>query len=160
MHTVYLILGSNLGDRRNVLLKASNLITLRLGQLVNKSAIYQTAPWGVKDQPDYLNQVIKLITFLEPKDLLREVLAIEKELGRIRHKKWESRLIDIDILLYDDIIINETDLIIPHPFLHLRKFVLTPLNEIAPHLIHPVLNKSVNELLMSLADDQAAEREA
>jgi len=158
MHTVYLILGSNLGDRKDILLKALDLIALRLGQLVDKSAIYQTAPWGVKDQPDYLNQVVKLITLLEPEDVLREVLTIEKDLGRVRYKKWESRIIDIDILFYDDAIIEKSDLIVPHPFLHLRRFVLTPLNEIAPNLIHPVLKKSISNLLANLTDDRAAEK--
>lgn len=155
MHTVYLILGSNLGDSRFTLLKANSLIEKRLGEVVKRSSIYQTAPWGVIDQPDYLNQVIQLKTVRKPEELIEEVLNMENKLGRTRLKKWEARIIDIDVLFYDNVILDRENLTIPHPLLHLRKFVLEPLAEIAPDLIHPVIKRTIRELLANLEDQLA-----
>jgi len=158
MHFVYLLLGSNLGDSKTVLKSALLLIEEEIGKIVKLSASYRTAPWGVTDQPDYLNQVAKVETALSAHDTLRGVLEIEKWLGRIRKEKWEARIIDIDILYFDNCIINEPDLKIPHPLLHLRKFVLVPLNEIAPDFVHPGFNTSNSHLLAQLDDRSSVER--
>ncbi|HQS53293.1 MAG TPA: 2-amino-4-hydroxy-6-hydroxymethyldihydropteridine diphosphokinase, partial [Daejeonella sp.] len=109
-------------------------------------------------QPDFLNQVIELKTILKPQDLLSGILSIEADLGRKRVEKWGSRIIDIDILLYEDQVINEAELIIPHPYLAFRRFCLMPLFEIAPEFIHPVLKKNIQELLLELSDDLFVKR--
>lgn len=152
MHIVYLILGSNLGDRNAILNKAIALISDKVGEVILKSKIYETAPWGGVEQPAYLNQVLMLKTTLNPEKTLKHVLEIEKDLGRVRVVKWGARSLDIDILFYDDMIINTDDLKIPHPFIHLRKFVLVPLVEIAPNFIHPLFSVSVEDLLKKLVD--------
>jgi 2-amino-4-hydroxy-6-hydroxymethyldihydropteridine diphosphokinase len=152
MYITYLILGSNLGDRHKYLSDAADLINERLGNILVRSSVYQTASWGLHDQPDFINQVIMLDTQLSPEELLKEILAIELELGRERERKWGSRVIDIDILFYDDWIVNRPELKIPHPLLHERGFCLQPLNELAPEFMHPVLKKSVSCLLMDLSD--------
>ncbi|MHB1178888.1 MAG: 2-amino-4-hydroxy-6-hydroxymethyldihydropteridine diphosphokinase [Daejeonella sp.] len=153
MFITYLLLGSNLGDSRKYLHDASARIEKKVGIITLKSSLYQTASWGNQDQPDFINQVVRVETDLFPKELLRSILEIEVELGRERVSKWGSRTIDIDILFYDDQVLNEPDLTIPHPYLHERRFSLMPLHEIAPHLIHPTLNKSVRELLDELSDN-------
>ncbi len=153
MNTTFLLLGSNLGDRRKYLADAVLEIEDRLGKLQQKSSLYQTASWGRHDQPDFINQVIELKTDLNPGMLLRGILKIEQDLGRQRSQKWGSRTIDIDILLYEDQVINETDLVIPHPYLPFRRFCLMPLSEIASDLIHPLSGKTIRELLNELSDD-------
>lgn len=152
MYIAYLLLGSNLGNSVKYLSDASDLISLRVGIIKRASSLYQTASWGKHDQPDFINQVIALETELNPAELLKSILTIELELGRERNEKWGSRTIDIDILLYGDQIINESDLKIPHPFLHERRFCLEPLCEIAPKLIHPSLNRPLVDLLDDLSD--------
>lgn len=152
MYITYLLLGSNLGNSIKYLSDAVELIGLQLGTVEQKSSLYQTASWGKEDQPDFINQVIALATKMSPEDLLKAVLEIELELGRERNERWGSRTIDIDILLYNDQIINQPDLKIPHPFLHERRFSLTPLCEIAPSLTHPTLNRSMLDLLNDLTD--------
>jgi len=153
MHTSYILLGSNLGDRRNYIASAISEIGATLGKIETSSSLYETASWGKHDQPDFINQVIELKTNLNPKDLLIGVLNIEIELGRKRIEKWGSRVIDIDILLYGQQIVDEPDLCIPHPFLAFRRFCLMPLNEIAPKFVHPILKKTIQELLFELSDD-------
>lgn len=153
MYTTYLLLGSNLGDSRKYLADAILEIEDRLGKLQKKSSLYQTASWGRHDQPDFINQVIELKTDLNPAMLLAGILKIEQDLGRKRVQKWGSRTIDIDILLYEDQVINEADLVIPHPYLPVRRFSLMPLNEIASDLIHPLSGKTIRELLNELSDD-------
>lgn len=133
-------------------------IEIKLGNISRRSSLYQTASWGKHDQPDFINQVIELKTSLEPKDLLSGILGIEADFGRKRIEKWGSRTIDIDILLYDDQIVNEPELIIPHPYLAFRRFCLMPLCEIAPEFIHPVLKKNIQELLFELSDDLLVKR--
>jgi 2-amino-4-hydroxy-6-hydroxymethyldihydropteridine diphosphokinase len=128
-------------------------IECKLGTISSKSSLYQTASWGNLDQPDFINQVIELKTSLSPADLLKAILKIENVLGRQRLKKWGSRTIDIDILLYEDQIVNTADLIIPHPYLSVRRFSLMPLSEIAPNLVHPISRKNITELLNELTDN-------
>lgn len=153
MYTTYLLLGSNLGDSRKYISDAILEIEGHLGNISNKSSLYQTGSWGKHDQPDFINQVIELNTNFSPSELLKAILQIELDLGRKRAEKWGSRTIDIDILLYDDLIINEADLIIPHPYLPVRRFSLMPLCEIAPDLIHPLSGKSFADLLQELSDN-------
>lgn len=153
MYTTYLLLGSNLGDSRKYLADAILEIEDRLGMLQKKSSLYQTASWGRHDQPDFINQVIELKTNLNPAMLLAGILKIEQDLGRKRVQKWGSRTIDIDILLFEDQVVNEADLVIPHPYLPVRRFSLMPLCEIASDRIHPLSGKTIRELLSELSDD-------
>lgn len=158
MQEVYLLLGSNLGDRMMQVRDAADLIAKNVGKIIVRSACYETASWGNTDQPDFINQVMLVRTELTAREVLDQVLAIEVSLGRVRHEKWGSRLIDIDILFYGGGIISEPDLVVPHPHLHERAFVLVPLEEIAPDLIHPVLKQSVSELARNLDDGLLVKR--
>jgi 2-amino-4-hydroxy-6-hydroxymethyldihydropteridine diphosphokinase len=153
MFNTYILLGSNLGDSKKYISNAIVEIEREIGVVQAKSALYQTEAWGKLDQPEFINQVIEVKTKLSPALLLKYILEIEKKLGRERLQKWGARTIDIDILFFDNQIINELDLIIPHPFLHVRRFTLMPLSEIAPKLIHPILLRSVSQLLEELDDD-------
>jgi 2-amino-4-hydroxy-6-hydroxymethyldihydropteridine diphosphokinase len=153
MFITYLLLGSNLGDSKKYLLEATANIEKKIGVVNRKSSLYQTASWGKQDQPDFINQVIRVDTDLLPIELLTGILEIERVLGRQRVEKWGSRTIDIDILLYDNSIVNNPVLTIPHPYLHERRFSLMPLSEIAPDIIHPLLNRSIKELLDNLSDN-------
>ena len=150
--TVYILLGTNLGDRLHLLDAAAKLIEAEIGSFIRISSIYETAPWGVLDQPSFLNQVIGLKTHLTPIEVLQVSLAIEHRLGRIRHEKWGARLIDIDMLYFEQEIIHTVDLTLPHPRLHERRFTLAPLAEIAPEFIHPILQKT-NAQLLALCTD-------
>ena len=152
MNTAYLSLGSNEGNRKQWLAKACALLADSCGTLAQRSAIYETAAWGLTDQPAFLNMAVSLQTSLDPAALLAGILSIELSLGRQRIIKWGPRIIDIDILFYNNLIINTPTLTIPHPFLHERRFVLAPLAEIASGRIHPVFNKSVSELLAACTD--------
>lgn len=155
----YLLLGSNLGEREKYLENALKSITQKVGRVFAISATYETAAWGKTDQPSFLNLAVGIETHLTAFKLLETVLNIESSLGRIRHEKWGARLIDIDIIFYGDEIVNEGDaLIIPHPEMHRRKFVLEPLNEIAANFKHPVLKKSVSEILTTLTDSLTVEK--
>jgi 2-amino-4-hydroxy-6-hydroxymethyldihydropteridine diphosphokinase len=146
MPTIYLGLGSNLGDREANLRRALDLLGERV-QVKRTSSIYETEPVGFKDQPQFLNLVCCGTTELSPRDLLAFVKSIEAVMGRLPTVRFGPRLIDIDILFYDDLVLDEADLVIPHPRLHERAFVLVPLSEIAPDLVHPVLKKTVRDLL-------------
>ncbi|AKD58758.1 2-amino-4-hydroxy-6-hydroxymethyldihydropteridine diphosphokinase [Spirosoma radiotolerans] len=150
---IYLLLGANLGDRVQTLHRAVDLIAERLGTVMQQSALYETAPWGVVDQPAYLNQVLAVETMLRPEDVLVQTQIIEQELGRVRFEKWGARVIDIDMLYYDHLIQQSDTLTIPHPYLHQRRFTLVPLAEIAPNLVHPVFKKTTSELLAECADN-------
>src|SRR5690554_4847302 len=152
MFQVYLLLGANLGERFDQMRSAFQKVEKQVGRIVQYSSLYETAVWGMEDQPNYLNQVLLVETTLEPLEVLKQINNIEEQLGRVRNLKWESRLIDIDILFYENFLIDIPELTIPHPYLHLRKFTLTPLYEIAPDFIHPGLKKSTKELLNELKD--------
>ena len=151
--TVFLLLGSNLGDRMQVMQSALELIRKDVGVITSISSVYETAPWGVLNQPSFLNQVAEVKTLLAPEEVLRIILDIEHELGRVRYERWGARVIDIDILFFQDLIMNGARLTVPHPRLHERRFTLVPLTEIAPFYIHPVLGKSLLQLLEECADD-------
>ncbi|MET3979443.1 2-amino-4-hydroxy-6-hydroxymethyldihydropteridine diphosphokinase [Mucilaginibacter sp. UYP25] len=153
MINVFLLLGSNLGNRKSFLHMAIEHVGQEVGTIIQKSPVYETQSWGKTDLPDYLNQVILLQTTLTAQQVLEKVLGIEIELGRTREERWGSRTIDIDILFYGDEIINDENLTVPHPQLHNRKFTLEPLGMIAPDFIHPVLNKTILDLKNSLNDD-------
>ena len=144
-HTIYLALGSNLGDRLTNLKQAIASLTPQM-EVKAKSAVYETPPWGYEDQPKFLNQVIKAKTYLEPEQLLKHLKRLEVALGRKESFPNGPRLIDMDILFYEDLVLNTGSLIIPHPRLHERGFVLLPLMDINPDLVHPVNKKSVREM--------------
>lgn len=154
MNAAYLCLGGNIGDREAFLTEASRRIGERAGTVKHTSSVYETEAWGVSGQQAYLNCCISIETTLAPEELLRVLLEIEKELGRTRDpwKTYEPRTIDIDLLLYNQLVLEQEHLILPHPRLHLRKFVLIPLNEIAGGYLHPVLNKTIFNLLGECQD--------
>jgi 2-amino-4-hydroxy-6-hydroxymethyldihydropteridine diphosphokinase len=152
MNKTYLLLGSNMGNRRQKLLQAINLIEKKIGKVIRRSNLYQTAAWGKTDQPDFLNQVIIIETRLDAEKLMHSILHIEEKLGRIRTEKNAARTIDIDILFFNKEIIHQTNLIIPHPQIQNRRFVLTPLNELSPNFKHPALNKNIHQLLKLCKD--------
>lgn len=153
MSKVYFSLGSNLGDRKIALEKAIFYIEKHIGKIIKKSTIYESEPWGVDYKEKYLNQVLLCQTILSPESVLDEILKTEKVIGRKKREvKYESRIIDIDILFFDNQCINIKSLIIPHPLLHKRKFVLVPFNEINNKFIHPVFNKSIKQLLDECPD--------
>ncbi len=145
MHTLYLGLGTNLGNRLDNLQKAVSSLS-QIMSVTAVSPIYQSEPWGVTDQPPFLNMCIEASTVLNPNTLLHYLKNLESELGRQKSYKWGPRLIDIDILLYDDTIIDNDSLTIPHAQMAERAFVIVPLADIAPDLIHPVFNKTIAEL--------------
>jgi 2-amino-4-hydroxy-6-hydroxymethyldihydropteridine diphosphokinase len=152
-NTLYLLLGANLGDRDATFAMAKNLIGIRVGKILTASSQYETAPWGVENQPSFLNQVVRINTSLSPMAVLAATQQIETELGRIRHEYWGARTIDLDILYYNDIIVDTTELRIPHPHLHRRRFTLVPLAEIAPDFLHPELLKTNDALLKDCPDE-------
>ncbi len=158
MDTAYLLTGSNMGERFEYLQKANALIEQRCGKIVQQSAIYETAPWGFLDQPAFLNQVIAIKTTLSPESLMTSLLEIEAYIGRIRSVKLGPRTIDLDILMYDQLILDSPSLQIPHTALPNRRFALTPLSEIAPDLLHPVLQKTISTLLSECSDDSNVQK--
>jgi 2-amino-4-hydroxy-6-hydroxymethyldihydropteridine diphosphokinase len=151
-HIAYILIGSNLGDRHQSIKKATELILLEGNHFIDASMIYETEPWGPVEQPSFLNQVIKIRTQMKPEQLMHSLLQIEIKMGRIRNEKMGARMIDLDILFYDDINHKSDTVTIPHPLLHERRFVLTPLNEIATSFVHPVLKESINTLLHQCKD--------
>ena len=154
MEKVFIGLGGNVGNVSENFDTAIEKIKELIGPVIKQSSLYKTEPWGNKNQDDFLNQVVCVETNLKPGKVLNNILAIEKIMGRNRNKdnQFAPRTIDIDILLYGDKIINRNNLIIPHPRLHLRNFVLTPLMEIAPDLMHPILNKKIKDLFKNNTD--------
>ena len=160
MNQVFLQLGSNLGDREQLLFDATTIITDKIGAVVSKSKVYESTPWRVEGQENYLNQIVKIETEFTPKQTLQFALDIEEELGRVRVEKWGERLIDIDIIFFNNEIIETSDLCIPHKHMHERNFVLEPLNEIAPEYIHPKYKKTIAELLEQSKDAEKVEEYA
>jgi 2-amino-4-hydroxy-6-hydroxymethyldihydropteridine diphosphokinase len=154
MNIVFLQLGSNLGDRELLLKDAITEIEDRVGNILECSKVYESTPWRVEGQENYLNQILKVRTILLADDVLLTVLDIEKQLGRVRIEKWGERLIDIDIIFYNDSIIETPELCVPHKHLHERMFVLTPLHNIAPEMVHPKYNKTIEELLKICKDTE------
>ena len=149
MAEAYIALGSNLGNKEENIRRAINLVREKCN-ILDFSSIYETEPIGYKEQDSFLNCVVKVETDLEPKELLDFVLSIEKRLGRVRTFKNAPRIIDLDILFYENKVINYNGLIIPHPRLHERAFVLEPIKEISGNLIHPVLKNSIMEIHKNL----------
>ena len=148
----YIGLGSNLGDRLAYLRAAINAVK-HLGELIAISSVYESDPHRVEeDQPLYLNMVLAISTRFEPTALLGKMLEIERANGRIRNRTNESRTLDLDILMMDDIVLHDPDLAIPHPRMHEREFVMIPLTEIAPRKMHPTLNRTIADIAAGLAD--------
>jgi 2-amino-4-hydroxy-6-hydroxymethyldihydropteridine diphosphokinase len=153
MSVVYLLLGTNLGNKAENLSRAKKYIQQQNIKILKESGVYETSSWGFNHPETFYNQVIKIETDLLPEILLKEILNIEQLMGRIRNAiQYEARIIDLDILFYDDKIIQSENLTIPHPLLHVRRFTLEPLCEIAPLLIHPVFNKTIQDLLNECED--------
>ena len=153
MNLFYLLLGGNVDDRKYYLNRARQKILSNIGKIKQCSSIFETEPWGFKSEDLFLNQVVITETEKNPEEILNEITIIESELGRVRSNEgYSSRTIDIDILFFNNDVFDKKDLTIPHPGLHQRRFVLEPLNEIAPDYIHPVLKKSVSELLSECND--------
>lgn len=152
MNKTYLLLGSNIGNSRLHLIQAAKHITKRVGKIIRKSHLYQTAAWGNEDQPPFFNQVIVVETRFDAINCLQKNLQIEADMGRIRTEKNAPRIIDIDILYFNKEIISHPDLKVPHPAIQARRFVLTPLNELSPNFIHPVLGKTNHQLLKICKD--------
>jgi 2-amino-4-hydroxy-6-hydroxymethyldihydropteridine diphosphokinase len=147
LYTAYIGIGSNLNDREKNCLRALELLQKKEINIIKRSSFYETEPWGVKDQPSFINIAVEIKTEVEPEQLLKILKDIEKEIGRKESFKWGPRVIDLDILLFDDIVLNENNLKIPHPLMHQRDFVLKPLCEIAPNARHPAFKLSIYELL-------------
>ncbi len=149
---IYLLLGTNLGNRLNNLTRAQQYLEESAGKIIKRSSVYETKAWGKSNQPDFLNQVIILQSHLNPGQLLDQIHTIENQLGRIRKEKWGERFIDIDILYYKSEVTQLPHLTIPHPEIQNRRFTLVPLCEIASNFIHPVLNKTQLALLETCTD--------
>jgi len=152
MNEVYLLTGGNIGDRSSYLSAARNAIENYCGLIVSQSAIYETEAWGIKDQPAFLNQALAIQTEISAHDLLIAILEIEHQMGRKREVRYGPRMIDIDILLFNNDIIHSDNLVIPHPEMQNRRFALQCLFDIAAHKNHPVLHKSIAQLLADCTD--------
>jgi len=158
MSKTFLLIGGNTGDRLANLRQATDLIDKNCGPILRVSSIYETAAWGKSDQPAFLNQALEIETMLEPLPLLDEILTIEHKMGRHREEKYGPRNIDIDIIFYESRVIAEPGLRIPHPRMQDRRFVLTPLVELVPDLIHPIFHKTMLELLAGCPDSLPVEK--
>ncbi len=158
LHTAFIALGSNLEPRRERVDKA--IESLRgLGEIVNVSSIYNTAPMGYREQPEFLNAVLEMKTHLTPLRMLKKMRAIELELGRQERPRWHEREIDLDLLFWDDFVLKESALTLPHPGIAERKFVLEPLAEIAPNFVHPKSGKTIARMLEELLRNEKPDTE-
>ena len=155
MNTVYLLLGSNLGNSREMFEEAIHMLRESVGHLSKRSSIYESLPWSFEHENNFINQALGISTELSPLEVLDRCLSIERKLGRTRtnSKTYQARVIDIDILLFNSESIEEENLIIPHEHLHNRRFALTPLNEIASEQIHPKFGNTIEQLLYSCSDN-------
>lgn len=154
MNKTFLLIGGNLNDRFNLLETANKKIAEKIGLILKISSIYETAPWGFESEQNFLNQVVIVSTELASIELLNKCIEIEMELGRVRVPgQYTSRTMDVDILFYNNEIIHEPDLVIPHERLHQRRFTLEPLVELVPDFIHPVFKKSLSKLLLDCKDN-------
>jgi 2-amino-4-hydroxy-6-hydroxymethyldihydropteridine diphosphokinase len=152
-HILYLLLGSNLGAKKKQIIGAQGLISKMIGLITRHSSIYETEPWGFSSEDTFLNRALKISTSLSPEEVMMKINEIEKTFGRERKEGgYSSRTMDIDILFYDDLVLISNNLKIPHPRIADRKFVLVPLNEIAPRLIHHQSGKTIKELLTECKD--------
>lgn len=151
--SIYLLLGSNQGEREANLQNARKAIEKSIGKIAQKSHLYETQSWGKTDEDDHLNQALEVQTVLSPREVLRKTQQIETEMGRVKTQKYASRIIDIDILMYENLVINEPDLVIPHPELPNRNFALIPLMEIAGETEHPTLRLPIEEIYLACEDD-------
>ncbi|HMZ90002.1 MAG TPA: 2-amino-4-hydroxy-6-hydroxymethyldihydropteridine diphosphokinase [Chitinophagales bacterium] len=156
-HTAYLLLGTNLGNRSENLSKATAAIRMFLGRVESQSHIYETEPWGKPHQPNFYNQAIKVVTPCSPLETLHLMKQVEFLLGRDNSEKWAPRVIDIDILFFDELAIESPVLTVPHAHIAQRRFTLDPMSEIAPDLVHPVLNKTIKELADACTDTLAVQ---
>lgn len=153
MNKIYVLIGGNIGERLKTMAKAKDLLQDNIGAIVQTSSIYETAAWGIVDQPDFLNQVLVIETIYNAKECMKKILSIENEMGRVRTIKNAARIIDIDILFFNNEIIHQDNLVIPHPEIQNRRFTLLPLTEISPLLMHPVFNQSMQTLLSTCKDE-------
>ncbi|MEO8854997.1 MAG: 2-amino-4-hydroxy-6-hydroxymethyldihydropteridine diphosphokinase [Ginsengibacter sp.] len=153
MNKVFIITGGNIGDRKKNLETAEKMIEEKVGKIIQSSKIYETAAWGITDQPSFYNQVFIVETNFSADEVIKKILKIEEDMGRVRTIRNAARNIDIDILFFNDDIVNEENLTIPHPQISNRRFVLMPLNEIASTKNHPIYNKSVSQLLAECKDE-------
>jgi 2-amino-4-hydroxy-6-hydroxymethyldihydropteridine diphosphokinase len=149
---IHLLIGSNMGDRKAYLAQAVAEIGQKIGKVTEKSRLYETQAWGLTNQPDFMNQALEVETTLSPQETLKKILAIESDMGRIRTEKWAERTIDIDILLFANLIVEEPDLQIPHPRLPERNFALVPLMEIAGEVEHPFLKMTIEDIYFESPD--------
>lgn len=159
MALVYLGLGTNIGNKRKNMVTAAALLAERTGDVLSLSSFYETEPWGFASENTFLNAALELETDCSPMELLRLTQQIEREMGRTQKSdgSYHDRIIDIDILLYGNEVVHHEDLVVPHPLMQQRLFVMQPLAEIAPSLVHPVLQKSMYDLYMDLLDGEDSE---
>ena len=158
MNLAYILMGGNLGDREENLRQARIAIEQKCGPITLVSALYETEAWGLQDQGAFLNQALELRTTMGAEDMLDTLLSIELSMGRVRDVKYGPRIIDIDIIFYNQEVVNLPRLVVPHPQLHLRRFALEALAEIASGYIHPIFNKTVSQLLAECTDTLAVNK--
>ena len=152
MSDCFLLLGTNQGDKIQNLETAARMISDQTGEILTQSSIYVTAAWGIEDQEEFLNQVLKIESTLSVEEMMDTCLSIEKDMGRVREVKWGSRLIDIDILYFDDLVFESENVNVPHPAIQDRRFTLVPLVEIAAQFMHPKMQQTQKELLEKCSD--------
>lgn len=155
---IFLLLGSNQGERSRNLAMARDAIESDIGRIVAASSVYISAAWGLQDQPDFYNQVVRVNSAHIPEKILEKILSIESDIGRIRRERWGPRVIDIDLLFYGNEVRDTSVLKLPHPGIPYRRFTLLPMAEIAPDFLHPIVNKSISALLSACPDTLSVEK--